>query len=300
MDILCHNCSGGHDVCKMLALSCLDKILELDGENAWVIYLTSRGYLKHMIDSLLESDNLLRTMLQPEPSTLRPLYLYEAKMATFCRMASTRLGAESLLENKIMSCLSSMCVFDRHPDIHIGFENNDSSFLPSVGLRYQQIFFPALFLCDALLTTLGTENQSCAIQVCGFLQSHRDTVEMVLRNVSPKSNSQFIKEAACLTGVIARSANIDMYKLVDEESARIDVTDAKLEDTIGMKELRAHLYRLQKLVLLMLSKFQLQQPPMIVDCQQTEADQHHFSCIQIVANIMLYARNQVSYFFCFN
>lgn len=208
MDILCHNCSGGHDVCKMLALSCLDKILELDCENAWMVYLASRGYLKHMIDSLLESDNLLRCMLQPEPQTLRPLYLYEAKMAIFCRMASTRLGAESLLENKILSCMSSMCVFDQHPDVHVGFEGGDYSFIPSVGQRYQQVFLPALYLCDALFTTLGTENQSCSVQVCGFLQSHRDTVEMALRNASSHANVFFLKEIACLTGVISRSANI--------------------------------------------------------------------------------------------
>ncbi|XP_015437723.1 PREDICTED: nuclear pore complex protein Nup205 [Dufourea novaeangliae] len=295
MDILCHNCSGGHDVCKMLALSCLDKILELDYDNAWILYLTSRGYLKHMIDGLLESDNMLRSMLQPEPQTLRPLYLYEAKMATFCRMASTRLGAESLLENKILPCVSSMVVFDHHPDVHIGFEGGDYSFIPSIGQRYQQIFLPALYLCDALLTTLGTENQSCAIQVCGFLQSHRDTIEMILRNAFPKANILFLKEIACLTGVISRSANIDMYKLVDEELAKADIDDHKLEDTTGMRELRAHLYRLQRLMLSLLCKFQLQPAPVRLSHEETDANQQHMSCVQIVANIMLYTRNQMQH-----
>ncbi|XP_078046128.1 nuclear pore complex protein Nup205 isoform X1 [Augochlora pura] len=295
MDILCHNCSGGHDVCKMLALSCLDKILELDYDNAWILYLTSRGYLKHMIDSLLESDNMLRCMLQSEPQTLRPLYLYEAKMATFCRMASTRLGAESLLENKILSCMSSMVVFDHHPDVHIGFKGGDYSFIPSIGQRYQQIFLPALYLCDALLTTLGTENQSCAIQVCGFLQSHRDAIEMVVRNAFPKANALFLKEIACLTGVISRSANIDMYRLVDEELAKSDFDDRKLEDTTGMRELRAHLYRLQRLMLSLLCKFQLQPAPVRFSHEETDAYQQHMSSVQIVANIMLYTRNQMQH-----
>ena len=295
MDILCHNCSGGHDVCKVLALSCLDKILELDYDNAWIMYLASRGYLKHMIDSLLESDNMLRSMLQPEPQTLRPMYLYEAKMATFCRMASTRLGAESLLENKILSCMSSMVVFDQHPDIHVGFEGGDYSFIPSIGQRYQQIFLPALYLCDALLTTLGTENQSCAIQVCGFLQSHRDTIEMVLRNAFPKANTLFLKEIACLTGVISRSANIDMYKLVDEELAKTDFEDHKVEDVSGMRELRAHLYRLQRLMLSLLHKFQLQPTSVRLSHEQTDANQQHIAGVQIVANIMLYTRNQMQH-----
>ncbi|XP_043593371.1 nuclear pore complex protein Nup205 isoform X1 [Bombus pyrosoma] len=295
MDILCHNCSGGHDVCKMLALSCLDKILELDYDNAWIIYLASRGYLKHMIDSLLESDNMLRCMLQPEPETLRPLYLYEAKMATFCRMASTRLGAESLLENRILSCMSNMIVFDRHPDVHIGFEGGDYSFIPSIGQRYQQIFLPALYLCDALLTTLGTENQSCAIQVCGFLQSHGDIVKIILQNAFSKANTLFLKEIACLTGVISRSANIDMYKLVDDELAKSEFDDCKLGDISGMRELRAHLYELQRLMLSLLYKFQLQPAPVRLCHEKTEANQQHISCVQIVANIMLYTRNQMQH-----
>ncbi|XP_058800977.1 nuclear pore complex protein Nup205 isoform X2 [Phymastichus coffea] len=286
-DIICHSCSGGHDVCKMLGFSCLNKILELDCDNSWITYLSSRGYLKHMIDNLLESDNLLRCLFQPDPQTLRPLYLYEAKMAMFNRMASTRLGAESLLENNILSCLSNMSVVDQHPDIQDSINGIDPSFLPSVTERYQQIFLPMLCLCDALLTTLGTENQSCAIQICGFLQSHRDTVEMTLRNISPTSNTLFINEVAYLSGIIARSANIDIYRLVDEEANKSDIGESVIKDGIGMSELRAHLYRLQRLMLALLPKFQ----PLL----KCGVNHWNFICAQITANIMLYARNQMQH-----
>ncbi|KAJ8683712.1 hypothetical protein QAD02_019504 [Eretmocerus hayati] len=288
MDIVCHSCSGGHDVCKMLALSCLNKIFELDCDNSWVIYLSSRGYLKHMIDSLLDSDNNLRLVLQPDPQTLRPLYLYEAKMAMFMRMASTRLGAESLLEHKILSCLSGMTVIDQQGDVHEAFNGGDASFLPSVAQRYQQVFLPMLYLCDALLTTLGTENQSCAIQICGFLQSHRDIVELTLRNVSTSSSMLLVNQVASLTGVIARSANIDMYKLVDEEVEKSDIGECTLGDNSGMRELRAHLYRLQKLMLALLPKFQVVSPT-------ADPTPQSFSSIQIAANVLLYARNQMQH-----
>lgn len=222
MDIICHSCSGGHDVCKMLGLSCLNKIIELDYDSLWICYLSSRGYLKHMIDGLLESDNLLRCMLQSNPLTMRPLYLYAAKMAIFTRIASSRSGAESLLENKILFCLSSMSVVDEHPDLSYSLNKTDPSFLPSVAQRYQQIFMPMLYLCDALLTTLGTQNQSCAIQICGFLHSHRDIVETILRNISPDSNALFIDEVACLTDVIARSANIGIFCIIFENVYDLD------------------------------------------------------------------------------
>lgn len=84
-----------------------------------------------------------------------------------------------------------------------------------------------------------------------------------------------------------------MYKLVDEELLKTNIDDYKLEDTSGMRELRAHLYRLQKLMLSLLHKFQIESIPINHNYQQAEANQQYISCIQIVANIMLYMRNQV-------
>lgn len=84
-----------------------------------------------------------------------------------------------------------------------------------------------------------------------------------------------------------------MYKLVEEELAKTDIDDYKVESSTGMRELRAHLYRLQKLMLSLLKKFQLHSIPINHNYQEAEANQQYISCIQIVANIMLYTRNQV-------
>lgn len=84
-----------------------------------------------------------------------------------------------------------------------------------------------------------------------------------------------------------------MYKLVDEELAKISIDDYKLESNTGMRELRAHLYRLQKLMLSLLNKFQLQSIPINHNYRQADANQQYISCIQIIANVMLYTRNQV-------
>lgn len=84
-----------------------------------------------------------------------------------------------------------------------------------------------------------------------------------------------------------------MYKLVDDELAKINIDDYKLENSTGMRELRAHLYRLQKLMLSVLHRFQLQLIPMNHNYQQAKANQQYISCVQIVANVLLYTRNQV-------
>ena len=87
----------------------------------------------------------------------------------------------------------------------------------------------------------------------------------------------------------------DMYKLVDEELAKINIDDYKLESSTGMRELRAHLYRLQKSMLSLLNKFQLQSIPINHNYQQADANQQYISCIQIVDNVMLYTRNKVMF-----
>lgn len=102
----------------MLALACLDVLVELDPHSNYIAYLSSRGYLKHVADSLLDSDSKLIAILEPGVVSLRALYVYESKMALLCRIASTRLGAELLLQQGVFTNLGNMLVFDKHPDVH--------------------------------------------------------------------------------------------------------------------------------------------------------------------------------------
>lgn len=42
-DNLCHDCIGGHDICKMLSLSCIDTLLDLDSMDGFVQFISRRG-----------------------------------------------------------------------------------------------------------------------------------------------------------------------------------------------------------------------------------------------------------------
>lgn len=77
-----------------------------------------------------------------------------------------------------------------------------------------------------------------------------------------------------------------MYRLVNDEVKKSDVTNVGDGDSIGMRELRAHLYRLQRLMLALLPKFQ----PLSL----SDANDSRFR-VQIAANIMLYVRNQMQH-----
>lgn len=59
--IVCSDCIGaGHDVCRMVALACLDTLIEINPGTDWMNTLTDQGYLRSLIDSLLQDDEGLK------------------------------------------------------------------------------------------------------------------------------------------------------------------------------------------------------------------------------------------------
>ena len=99
----------------MLALSCLDKLIELDPHTSWVSFLLSRGYLKHLIDSLLDSERKLLSVLETVPATLRPLYLYESKMVS--RAKTMKIGTFRHEWVNLLTCLTFLPFFHFPPPL---------------------------------------------------------------------------------------------------------------------------------------------------------------------------------------
>lgn len=121
IDILCHDCTGGHDICKMLAFSCIDMLLDMDPMVNFINFISRRGYLAHIVDSLMKSDNQLCRVLENVPTNMKALYVYESTMAMLGRVASSHVGAGLVLEHKCLAVLSQMKVFDMHPDFQVSY-----------------------------------------------------------------------------------------------------------------------------------------------------------------------------------
>ncbi|XP_071445952.1 nuclear pore complex protein Nup205-like [Hetaerina americana] len=297
VDVLCHDSTSGHDVCKMLALSCLETLVVLDtstGPATTLSLLCSRGFLCHLVDSLLASDRTLQGVLEEDEgyagggeyssggTDLRPLYVYESKMAALCRIArSSRNGAEALLERKVMGCLSAMKVFDARPDgpfwTHADGTLN-GEFVPPVAGRYLQIWLPALHLCDALLISLGSRNESCASQVAHFLVSHSEAVGAALRGAgAPRSGSTsqgHLQEIASLTGVVALAARHPGIIGPDEGAVPADP-----------------LWRVRKLMFSLLPRFLLPEDVPGAKTVSIQADEETGLCsLQVAAHLLLYVR----------
>ena len=97
----------------MLSLACLDSIFSMEQRRSqWLGYLSSRGYLQHIIESLAHDDQELQAMLQPQPQPLKALYIFESKMVGTFIFSSIKekwfLGLLRSTGSQMSKCLRCM------------------------------------------------------------------------------------------------------------------------------------------------------------------------------------------------
>ncbi|EPY80049.1 nuclear pore complex protein Nup205-like protein [Camelus ferus] len=232
MEVVCRDACDGHEIGRMLALALLDRIVSVDKQQQWLLYLSNSGYLKVLVDSLVEDDRTLQSLLSPQPPLLKALYTYESKMAFLTRVAKIQQGALELLRSGVIVRLAQCQVYDMRPEMDpqgwsgtVGvylnswtvalslFIGNESSmfgmrdppvFIPTPVDRYRQILLPALRLCQVILTSSMAQHLQAAGQVLQFLISHSDTIQAILRCQDVSAGS--LQELALLTGIISKAA----------------------------------------------------------------------------------------------
>ncbi|KIY45026.1 hypothetical protein FISHEDRAFT_67260 [Fistulina hepatica ATCC 64428] len=184
--IVSRDATDGTEVWKTTAFMLLDFLLRLSAlekQNVVLTALNRHGILANFVRGLKEADIRLQAVLKPDPEDLNSLYVYEAKMSTFIRMAGTRAGAERLMESRLLSVLGQCDFLDARPEADQAFIDYDA-FLPSAVQRYHQLFAPALQLVNEMLTTLGHTHATMAHQACtlDFLSSHGSTIVILLKS----------------------------------------------------------------------------------------------------------------------
>ncbi|XP_061722794.1 nuclear pore complex protein Nup205 [Cydia pomonella] len=209
---------AGHDACRMVALACIDSLIDIDPRTDWIDALSNQGLLRSLVDSLLSMDEGLREAVEPNPKSLRVIYLYESKMALLTRVAGSAAGAGALLAHGALQALAELSVLRSHPDIHAP---SQQQFVPDQADRYRQILIPALALCDALLTTLGSENESCVHLIMHLLYTNVECMDMVLRAAHPTSAPGLLIEVEWLTSVLARCSACPAFGTGDLAAERV-------------------------------------------------------------------------------
>ncbi|XP_049630227.1 nuclear pore complex protein Nup205 [Suncus etruscus] len=289
MEVVCRDACDGHEIGRMLALALLDRIVSVDKQQQWLLYLSNSGYLKVLVDSLVEDDRTLQSLLTPQPPLLKALYTYESKMAFLTRVSKIQQGALELLRSGVIVRLAQCQVYDMRPDMDSQgmFSLRDTPvFLPTPVDRYRQILLPALRLCQVILTSSMAQHLQAAGQVLQFLISHSDTIQAILRCQDVSVGS--LQELALLTGIISKAALPGMLNELD-----VDVNEGSL------MELQGHIRRFQRQCLGLLSRFggsdRLRQFKFQDDHVEgdrvNKKDEIELAMQQICANVMEYCQS---------
>ncbi|CDU22883.1 related to nucleoporin [Sporisorium scitamineum] len=163
MDVLGRDALDASDLSKTICFTLLDKLCALDappsshttsrrGGSRCLDLLDRKGYIKSFVTALRDSDLALQETLRPDPASLNALYVYEARLAFFNRMAQTRDGAERLLNAKIFDVLAQSDYLAARPDQDQEFVDLDS-FLPAATERYNALLTPVLQLTTSILAS---------------------------------------------------------------------------------------------------------------------------------------------------
>ncbi|SPO25969.1 related to nucleoporin [Ustilago trichophora] len=163
MDVLGRDALDASDLSKTIAFTLLDKLCALDapsssssssrrGGSRCLDLLDRKGYIKSFVTALRDSDLALQETLRPDPASLNAIYVYEARLAFFNRMAQTRDGAERLLNAKIFDVLAQSDYLAARPDQDQEFVDLDS-FLPAATERYNALLTPVLQLTTSILAS---------------------------------------------------------------------------------------------------------------------------------------------------
>ncbi|KAJ8314739.1 hypothetical protein KUTeg_006889 [Tegillarca granosa] len=249
MDTVCHDACDGHDVGRMLALSVLDTILSMDKFQQWLNFMSSKGYLQHLIDSVLHDDQQLQRLLSPNPE-LRVLYIYESKMSLLTRVAECTAGAQLLLQLGLTQRLAACTFFDMRPEME-GIREEQSlideeDFIPSSVSRYRHLLFASLKLCLAILTSLGIENMDAGNKILQFIFAHGevfhsatdtsysdlDTAGIEFRAQKSRINRQMIAlfPKYCLSEKLTKQLkNLESQQIQEERDLKAEITLAYQE-----------------------------------------------------------------------
>ncbi|KAJ1796882.1 hypothetical protein LPJ59_003480, partial [Coemansia sp. RSA 2399] len=179
------------DAWKTVAFSLLDALSTLFGfepsPNRAVMFLARKNFFSSYIGSIIRrEDQAIQATLQLDPASLNSLYIYEAKMAFFLRIAQRQDGAEKLLENGILDVLADCAFLDLKPSVRSdgGQTSYADAFIPARAERYHQLLMPALDLMLVLVTRIGRDNLTLWMKAARFISQHYGVLEAILKEAS--------------------------------------------------------------------------------------------------------------------
>jgi len=210
LEVVARDTCDGPCISRMMAMSVLDSIASLDWKQRYLSLMSSRGYLRVLVDQLLQDDVELHNVLSLEPTSMKPLYLFEAKMAFLSKVAQSDFGAQLLLQSGTLARLTECSFLDyQMPQSSTllassYLSSSNDPFLPSLIERYQKIFSGFAKLVLTILSSLGAGHHVAVGEIQNLVISHQEVFREILSdNMHADHTSNSLKQLSLTVSLLS-------------------------------------------------------------------------------------------------
>ena len=210
LKLICSDTCEGLNITTMLGLSLLSKLIEIDSSQKWIKFISDKGYLSCIINTLQSSDNqLLVECFHSQVKSNKIIYITETKLSFLVSLSKTRLGSQLLLKNGLMNILSGCSIYN----LRSKFDRNlyggrNSPFLIQLLHQYYQIFFPTLDLCISIINSIGFDNLDTKSHIAKFILTYSDSFLHIL--TCKISDVKMLEELKLVTALMCKIAPFDL------------------------------------------------------------------------------------------
>lgn len=96
----------------MMGLSLLTKIIDMDSNLNWINFISSKGYISCIINTITNTDNqILEECFHTQIRNHKIIYVFETKIALLVSISKSNLGSQVLLKNGLVNALNACTVF---------------------------------------------------------------------------------------------------------------------------------------------------------------------------------------------
>ncbi len=213
LKLICSDSCEGLSITTMMGLCLLTKLMEIDVSNNWLNFISNKGYISCIINTILNTDNqLLEECFHSQIKNDKILYVFETKIAFLITISKSNTGSKCLLKNGLMNALTSASIYA----IRIKFDRNlyqrnqNNQLLQQLLHQFYQIFFPTLDLCISILNSMGCDNIEAKSQIAKLVLYHSDTFTHAL--TSRCMDIKMLEELKLVTCLLGKLAPFDQLK----------------------------------------------------------------------------------------
>eukprot|EP00795_Rhopilema_esculentum_P005068 gene5068-181_t len=211
MDMVCRDACNGPEIGEMLAFAVLDSIVSIDWQERWSGFLSSRGYLRHLVESIPKDDTKLLAVFSSDGDALKTVYTLESKLDFLTRFAKSEIGAQILLQCGLTSKLIECEFIDHRPDdsnlaLHLtsfAYSQHYDPLSPSKMEQYRIVLSAVLRLIKAIVSSLGPGHQEFISQLQEFILAHEEAFLDILQAKTPCKTVQCLQELSLVTSVVS-------------------------------------------------------------------------------------------------